>query len=151
MVGPLPGTAETVQSSKSTDAPWDHQKRAPRTSGKQLGRQKDLMKHGGGRIEISYRAVDPSHQPCLSPHGLICLSDEGRTDVQQTGPSPSQSLLGKPNWSFEPPPLYSAFPPESSLREEESWSGPVRPAPCIRNRQQAPRLGSPCGRRAPPA
>lgn len=47
--------------------------------------------------------------------------------------------------------LLLCFASSTSPPEEERGSGQVRPAPCIRNRPRAPRLGSPCGRRAPPA
>lgn len=42
--------------------------------GKAAGRKKNLVKHRDGRVEIPYRADEPNHQLCLSPHGLICLS-----------------------------------------------------------------------------
>lgn len=107
---------------------------------------------GWGRGRASVTA--PNRQPHPSPRGSVCLSVCLMRDMQMP-----------PEWDLhltEPPgqtrveclnrlPSASAFPPEPSLGEEQSRWRHVRPAPCIRNRPRAPRLGSPCGRRAPPA
>lgn len=68
--------------------------------------------------------------------------------VRDSGALKSQGQGGKEDPEQEPDPELE--PPEPSLREEESRSGPVRPAPCIQNQPRAPLLGSPCGRQAPP-
>ncbi|VTJ61992.1 Hypothetical predicted protein [Marmota monax] len=69
----------------------------------------------------------------------------GRFAVQQ-----SSDFTFRHRHTEHGPDWHSGSGAELSLREKASRCGPLRPAPCIQNRPRSPRLGTPCGRRAPP-